>query len=104
IERLQGRLQLLANLTALTTVTITVREVHNYVPAESPTFATMIKRRFLASLEQFNNFLKEIVLAIVSIIPWLPVWAVVLSLAWLVYRGVRQHSGCRTQPPPIEIT
>ena len=40
IESIEGRLRLLANLTDLSTVTVTIREVKNYVPEGPPTFAT----------------------------------------------------------------
>jgi hypothetical protein len=89
IERFEGRRQLLANLTSLTTVTITVREVREYVPATAPTFAALITRRFQSSIDQLTAFLKGVILVLVSIIPWLPVWAVVLAWLWLARRWLR---------------
>ncbi|MEO6811410.1 MAG: DUF4349 domain-containing protein [Isosphaeraceae bacterium] len=89
IERFEGRRKLLANLTSLTTVTINVREVREYVPATSPTFAALITRRFQSSIDQLTWFLKGVILTLVSIVPWLPIWALVLGVLWLVRRWVR---------------
>ena len=56
---------------AQTTVTITIREVRNYVPAAAPTFATRIARRFQGSLDALRDFLGNLILDFVSILPWL---------------------------------
>lgn len=90
LERIQGRLQLLANLTSLTTVTITITERKDYVPPAAPTFAAQIGRTFQRSLAGFVAFCKGAVLVIVSLIPWLPLWALVLGLAWWVAHRLRR--------------
>jgi hypothetical protein len=88
VERLQGRLQLLANLTSLTTVTITVTERTGYVPAEAPTFLTRIGRTFRASIDGLVQFLESVVLAIVALAPWVVVLALLLGLlGWLALRA-----------------
>ncbi len=86
VERIQGRLQLLANLTALTTVTLSVYERRAYIPPESPTYATRMSRRFFGSARSLALFLGNVLLNVVSVIPWLPVWVVVLGAGWLIYR------------------
>ncbi len=90
IERIEGRLRLLANLTSLTTVTIVVHERRDYVPPQAPAFKTRIAQRFQASLDQLVDFAKELILAAVSVVPWLPVWAVVIAALWLVVRWLRR--------------
>jgi hypothetical protein len=92
VERQQGRLQLLANLASLTTVTIHVREWKGYIPAAAPTFATRVARTFRASVDQLARFSEGLVLAVVSVVPWLPVWGVLAALAWLVIRRLRGRS------------
>ena len=69
-----------------------MREVRDYVPAATPTFATRIARRFQSSLDSLSDFLQGVILAVVSVIPWLPVWGVVLALAWLIARRIRPRS------------
>lgn len=89
VERLQGRLRLLANLTSLTTVSISVHERQDYTPARAPTFGERIARRFQGSFDQFVRAGQEFLLVCVSVVPWLPVWLVVFLVAWLVFRRFR---------------
>ena len=55
IERMQGRLRALSNLTSLATVTVTASEIKGYVPPQAPTLATRISRTFAASLETLQQ-------------------------------------------------
>lgn len=77
VERFQGRLRALANLTTLTTVTISAREIHDYVPPEAPTFTTRIARTFESSVDSLRRFGEGFVLLLVGLSPWLPVILVV---------------------------
>lgn len=92
----------MVNLTSLAIVTISVREVRDYVPAASPTFAALIARRFQSSIGQLTAVLKGVILMLMSIIPWLPVWAVALGLLWLVRRWVRPRFRPRSLLTPGE--
>src|SRR5262249_52875363 len=49
IEQQEGRLRMLANLTSLTTVAVTIQEIKNYVPPQAPTFAANIANTFSTS-------------------------------------------------------
>lgn len=85
VEQMQGRLQMLAKLTAMTTVTITLHERKSYVPPANPTFGTTIARTFGGSLDALLELGKTIVLIAVALGPWLPLLALVcipLGLAW----------------------
>src|SRR5262249_30471969 len=82
----QGRLNYLARLTALTTVTITVQERKDYVAPTSPSFGTSIGRTFEGSVGALAEFGKAIVIAIVAIVPWLPVMALVVAPCWRIVR------------------
>src|SRR5262249_41657357 len=73
IEQHEGRLRLLANLTALTTVTINIQEIKNYVPPQTPTFASTISTTFLGSFNLLVDFGKGIFLLLLALTPWLPV-------------------------------
>src|SRR5262249_26682945 len=76
IEQHEGRLRLLANLTALTTVTINIQEIKNYVPPQTPTFASNITSTFSGSFDLLVGLGKALVLIAVGLAPWLPVIAV----------------------------
>jgi hypothetical protein len=86
VEQMQGQLRFLANLSVLSTVTITASEIQNYKPPVAPTFATEIARTFAASLEQLTNFGKALVLAVVALAPWLPLILLVLLITWRLVR------------------
>lgn len=92
IERLQGRQRLLTNLTSLTTVTISLQERLGYTPAAAPSLGDRIKHRFRASVDQLAWFGEWVVLALVSVVPWLPVWFVALAPTWLIIRRLQRRS------------
>jgi hypothetical protein len=46
IERMQGRLRVLTDLTTLTTVTLTINEIKNYEPPQTATLTTRLRRSF----------------------------------------------------------
>lgn len=99
IERQQGRLQLLANLTSLTTVTIHFNERLDFRPVAAPTFGTRISRTFQASSRQLLRFGENLILALVSIVPWLPLWAAFFALVWLVLRVYWRRPRRESQQP-----
>jgi hypothetical protein len=91
VEQLQGALNLLANLTALTTVTILAQERKDYVPPAAPTFTGKVGRTFHDSLDKLVKFGEALVLFAVGLAPWLPVLAVVAAVGWLVVRRRRRR-------------
>jgi hypothetical protein len=98
IEQMQGRIRYLANVTALSTVTIVATELVGYTPPVIPSFGTQIGRTFRSSLEALIEFGKATVLVSVAVVPWIPVAAVVaLLLWWPVRRRIRDRLG--TRPP-----
>lgn len=92
IEQMQGRLRLLANLTSLTTVTVSIREVKDYVPPKPATFGTQIARTFQESLGQLGNFGQGIVLLIVALAPWLLVLLAIAVPVWGMARRGHKKS------------
>jgi hypothetical protein len=89
VERQEGRLRLLENLSSLTTVSIVFHEREGYIPPEAPSFGTQIARTFFHSFESLVDFGKAIVIAVVAISPWLPVLFVVGLILLLIVRRVR---------------
>ncbi len=86
IEQLQGRIRVLANLSALTTITITMREIKDYVPPAPPTFATQIARQFQGSLGVMRDAGRGLVLFGAALLPWLPVLALVGFPVWRIWK------------------
>jgi Domain of unknown function (DUF4349) len=89
IERMEGRLRALANLTSLATVTITASEIKDYVPPQAPTLGTRLARTFAGSLETLRLFGEAVLIFLVAIVPWLPFLAIAVGIVvWISRRGV----------------
>lgn len=106
IDQKQGRLRLVANLTDLTTVTITVREKQKYVPekgpepAEIPTFGKRIGKTFSDSAGLLVDFFQGLVVFLVALVPWSPFLLGVAICAWVLVRR-RKHVNAAV---PVEKT
>ncbi len=95
----EGQLRRLANLTTLSTVDVTMQEIKDYVPPQTPSFGSDIASTFSGSIDWLAALGKGLVLVVVALIPWLPVLAVIGVPVWmLVRRRVRHPSG---QPVPV---
>ena len=92
IERSEGRMRLMANLSDLTTVTIQMQEFAKFDPdrptptKEDPTFAGKADKAFRDSWSGLVFCAQIVALAIVVLTPWLPLIAVAAGIGWLVYR------------------
>ncbi len=86
VERMQGRLRVLTDLSSLTTVDISIREIQDYQPPQSPTFATRIGRAFSGSTTMLNSAFEGTVITVVALAPWIAVGGIALGI---VYGGVR---------------
>ena len=96
IERSEGQLRLLANLTDLTTITIRIQERRKFMPekppehAEKAAFGSRIEKSFSDSWRNVVDVVQNIVVAIVAFAPWLPFVAILGGAAWFVYRRLRR--------------
>lgn len=101
IEQMQGRIRYLANVSSLSTITISATEIHDYVPPVKPTFGTEIARTFEQSLNGLLGFVKMLTLVVVALVPWLPVVIVLVLLALLVVRATARtiHGRIGRQQP-----
>lgn len=104
IEQAQGRLQKLSNLTELTTVTVTVQELKDYVPPAAPSFGTSLGRTFEGSWTALVTLGKFIVLVAVALVPWLPVLGIIGGAIWLLVRRYQPQSPRRGRPPVADGT
>jgi len=85
IERMEGRLRVLTDLTSLTTIVLSVQEIRDYVPEEAPTYLTRVRRAFSGSVSSLVSAAQAVSIAVVAAAPWLPVVLVVCVLAlWLL--------------------
>lgn len=86
VERVQGRLNYLANMTALATINLTLREVKDYKPPTAPTFGNRISATFTESWEGLVEFGQEAVLFAVAFSLWLPILLLVALALRVAYR------------------
>jgi len=108
IEQLQGRLRVLENLSALATLTLSIRERETYEPPAPVVadFPTQIARVWGDSVRNLADFGKALTLFVVGQVVWLPFWILGLLLAWLLARRFsaaarRLYAAART---PIRIS
>lgn len=90
LERLQGRMRVLKDLTALTTVTLRIEEIKDFVPEQAATLGDKVRRTWHGSLAALTITGESLLLLGVHLTPWLPVIAVVgLGGWWLLRRLLR---------------
>jgi len=87
IEQLEGRKRFLNDQTAMSTVTLTVNEVRDYVPEAAPGFGTQIGRSWTNSLDGLSGFFKGLVIFLVAAAPWLILLAIP---GYFFFRWVRR--------------
>jgi uncharacterized coiled-coil protein SlyX len=88
IEQMEGRLRYLTNRTDYTTVAVTAREQHEYVPPESPTFMGQIAGSWQDSTTSLSEFGKHTVLTIVGAVPWICLACVAVVPFWWWWKRV----------------
>lgn len=90
IERMEGRVRVLNDLTSLTTVELTINEIKDYVPEEAPTYATRVRRAFEGSVDLLVSAAVELSIVVIAVLPWL---GVLLIPATVLILLVRRHRG-----------
>ena len=77
IERMEGRVRVLDDLTSMTTVDLAIDEIKNFAPKESATYGTRIQRAFGTSINNLSKTAQDISVAVVYVLPWLAALLVV---------------------------
>lgn len=96
IERLEGRMRVLADLTTLATIRLSVEEIPNYVPEEAPTYATRVRRAWSGSIRSLVVTAENVSIAAVKLAPWIPMIIVaIVVLLWMFRRCCRAMCRCR---------
>lgn len=94
IERMQGRLRVLKDLTSYSTISITVTEIQHYTPPATPTFGTLVERQWESTMLSMTSAFQALVLWTIAVGPWLLIAALVGSLCLLVTRRLNvKHVG-----------
>src|SRR5690606_14566838 len=88
IERMEGRLRVLENLSSLATVTLNVRERTDYSPEPpvAPDFSTRIARAWTGSIGDLRQLGENLVIFAVGVAPWLPLILLVIAIAIVLLR------------------
>jgi hypothetical protein len=79
VESMQGRMRVLADLTSLSTVTVRMSEVVEFVPpvlAGELTFGHQIALTWQSTIDSMADFSQAIVLLAIKVVPWLVVFGV----------------------------
>jgi hypothetical protein len=92
MERMQGRLRLLASLTSLATITLTVEEIKGYIPAQSPTLARRVTRSFEGSLIALRQTGEALLVTLAALAPWFIVLGILSLPTWWCVRWWRCSS------------
>ena len=88
LELLQGRLRMLEDVTSLSTMTLTVNEILAFTPAEAPGFGTRVSRTFETTKGNLISLGQTLVILFVGFGPWLVVFSLPLTIAFLVGRRI----------------
>lgn len=99
-EVLQGRLNVLADLTAMSTVTVRVEEIKDYVPepTQEPGFTAQAGRAWSGSVSALSDAGRSVALAGIALVPWLIVILPAAGVAIWGARRLRARAVGRTVP------
>ncbi len=93
IERMEGRFRFLTNRSDLSTITLSIREVQEYVPPQEPTFATKFSETWSGTTGTFRSWGEGMVLNGLRALPGLSVLIVVGLLALVSPRVAKRLMG-----------
>jgi hypothetical protein len=100
IERLEGQLNRLDNLTSLTTIKLSIAEIITYQGEQPLAFTARISGTWKESLEGLRQFGEGLAIFLVAIAPWLPIW---IALGFAVRFGWRRLFPRKRLSPPMPI-
>ncbi|MDB5309703.1 MAG: hypothetical protein JWO38_3905 [Gemmataceae bacterium] len=103
IERAQSRLDYLSKLTALSTVTLTLKEIKDYKPPTTPSFGSRVSRTFEESWESLVVFAEGLVLLAIALTPWLPVLIPAGFVGFWVVRKMRRVTNTPDVVKPAQV-
>jgi hypothetical protein len=86
LERMQGRMRVLADLTSMTTVRLAISETRHYEPAEAPSLATRLRRALEGSVDSLRAAAESTLVNATAALPWLAVLSIAGMLIYLPLR------------------
>lgn len=92
LERMEGRMRVLQDLTALATVTLHVDEIKGYVPPQAPAFAVRASRAFGESCDLLVTTGKALAILGAVLLPWIGAVGIPLVCVVWVWRRVRYRA------------
>src|SRR5207248_10681624 len=92
IDRVEGRMKYLETRAAFSTVTLTLKEIKDYVPPSAPTFGTRVGRTFGDSWEALVRFGEGVALFAVALVPWLPILVPLGAAGYFLIRKLRRDA------------
>ncbi|MCA9094114.1 MAG: DUF4349 domain-containing protein, partial [Planctomycetaceae bacterium] len=87
IDRQEGQLQRWSNDSSFATITLTIYEREVPVVAAVPVvpkFVERIRQTFSESLEAMLGVCRELTIAVVAVVPWLPMILLVVVFLWMI--------------------
>jgi hypothetical protein len=90
IEQMEGRLRVLSNLTAMSTVTLDVREIKGYVPEEAASYGTQVRRAWRGSVTALGATAQAFSILLIAVLPWIGVILIPALLVLVVLRRIRR--------------
>jgi hypothetical protein len=102
IEEQQGRLKRWDKETEFSTILVSLTARKDYVAPTSPAFGATVARTFGGSVEALVNFGKFLLLIVVALTPWLPVFVAPALVGWFMWRNSvpRPIADTRSTPNP----
>ena len=91
IEQMQGRLKMLDNLTAMTTVNLSVEEMKYFDPKGAATYRTRLGRAWGNSISSLNTAAQGFSIGAIAALPWIGIFSVPVIGAWLLLRARRKR-------------
>ena len=100
IERLEGQMRVLKDKVTMATLTVHVREDKDYVPPQALSFGERIGDNWVKSIVAIETFVKNLVLFLVAIFPWL---LVIVPPLYILYRFLCRWIAKRSanNTPPV---
>lgn len=86
IERMEGRIRVLTDLTSLTTVTLRIEEVQHFLPEEATTFGDRVHRAWDNSLWTMRTVGESLVVFLAGAAPWIALLAIPAAIAVRIVR------------------
>ena len=92
IERMEGCLRVLADHSALATITVNVREQQEYVPPDSPTLKSRIGQSWAGSISSLQAVAENLLVVFVAAIPWLAALGPLALLGAMISRRLTANA------------